>query len=81
MDKSDYILDNLTTVNGREEPKPKRTAKKKAAKKAVERKPLTTKTPEMLNGRTAEQLAKLCKRLGVASSDNKQQMIDTLLGK
>jgi len=81
MDKSDNILNNLTTVNGREEPKSKKVAKKTAAKKTVERKPLTTKSPERLNNCTVEQLAKLCERLGAASSDNKQQMIDTLLGK
>ncbi len=81
MDKSDNILNNLTTANGREEPKSKKVAKKTAAKKTVERKPLTTKSPERLNNCTVEQLARLCKKFGVPFSDNKQEMINTLLGK
>jgi hypothetical protein len=81
MDKSDNILDNLTTVNGKEEFEPQKTAKKKAAKKTVKSKPLTTKTPERLNKASIEQLAKLCEHFKVPSSDNKQEMINTLLGK
>ncbi len=81
MDKSDNILNNLTTVNGREEPKPKKVAKKTAAKKTVSSKPLTTKSPERLNNCTVEQLDKLCKHFNVPSSHNKQEMINTLLGK
>tara|TARA_B110000305_G_C19321030_1_gene578951 strand:+ start:554 stop:787 length:234 start_codon:yes stop_codon:yes gene_type:complete len=77
MDKSDNILNNLTTVNGREEPKPKKTA----AKKTVSSRPLTTKSPERLNNCSVDVLAKLCKKFGVPFSDNKQEMINTLLGK
>tara|TARA_R110001592_G_scaffold150141_1_gene375819 strand:+ start:1552 stop:1809 length:258 start_codon:yes stop_codon:yes gene_type:complete len=85
MDKSDNILNNLTTVNGREEPKPKKvakkTAKKKTVKKTVELKPLTGKSFELLNSYNIEQLTRLCEKFKAASSGNKQEMINTLLGK
>ena len=81
MDKSDNILNNLTTVNGREEPKPKKVAKKKTVKKTVEPKPLTGKSFELLNSYNTEQLTRLCEKFKAASSGNKQEMINTLLGK
>tara|TARA_X000001382_G_scaffold102974_2_gene77819 strand:+ start:1990 stop:2253 length:264 start_codon:yes stop_codon:yes gene_type:complete len=87
MDQSDNILNNLTTVNGKEEFEPKKSVKKKTAtkkavaKKAVQSKPLTSKSPERLSKCSTDQLVELCKYFKVSFSGSREEMINTLLGK
>ena len=91
MDKSDNILNNLTTVNGKEKFEPKAPAKKVAKIKSVAKKPVQSKpfvikpretySAEKLSKLTADNLATLCKHYKLDSSEDKQKMIEALLGK
>jgi hypothetical protein len=82
----DNILDNLTTVNGKEEFEPQKPAKKKAVskpvvKKAVQPKPAPKYSKEELEKLSSTSLTALCLKLNVATAKRKPQMIQNILNK
>ena len=86
MNQSDNILNNLTTVNGKQEFEPKKPAKKKAVsnpvvKKAVQPKPAPKYTKEELQKLSSTNLTNLCLKLNVPTAKRKPQMIQNILDK
>lgn len=86
MDKSDNILNNLTTINGKQQFQPKKSAKKKvasqpAAKKAVQPKPAPKYSEEELKRLSSDSLSALCLKLNVPTAKRKPQMIQNILNK
>ena len=87
MDQSDNILDNLTTINGKEDSFPKKVTKKQtvqpnpAVKKVVQPKPAPQYTYEGLSNLGTNALTALCLKLGVATAKRKAQMIENILNK
>ena len=77
MDQSDNILDNLTTINGKEDSFPKKVAKKQT----VQPKPAPQYTYEGLSNLGTNSLTALCLKLGVATAKRKAQMIENILNK
>lgn len=86
MDQSDNILNNLTTVNGKQQFQPKKSAKKKVAsqpvaKKAVQPKPAPKYSKEELEKLGSTSLSALCLKLNVPTAKRKPQMIQNILNK
>jgi hypothetical protein len=81
--QSEDILENLTFVNGKEEveetPTPKGKAKKKSAKKSVNKKQYSY---EELTGKSMSELENISKKLGIpAEGVRKFDIIQNILGK
>jgi len=86
MDQSDNILNNLTTVNGKQQFQPKKSVKKKVAsqpvtKKAVQPKPASKYSEEELKRLSYDSLSALCLKLNVSTAKRKPQMIQNILNK
>ena len=74
----DNILDNLTTINGKEEFEPQKPAKKKAVSKPVVKKAVQPKPAPKLSSTS---LTNLCLKLNVPTAKRKPQMIQNILNK
>lgn len=81
--QSEDILENLTFVNGKEEveetPTPKKKAKKKSAKKAINKKQYSY---DELKKKKPFQLEKICEELGIlVERFHKEEVIQNILDK